>query len=171
MPHPLTTRIPIVATSTIARLHVQTTQTCTAGSRTFPCAVSSGAPRLCCLSYVLAAPDDPKTTPLIRDCTTGGGGNEPEPMIADVLPDNQKKAGDPFRASLESAPARVDGAENSRDMRPTTRGSEKRLTGDVVALFKGMRSYFAARNNCDEKLFARHQDLAVGGQRRLSTWR
>jgi len=92
-------------------------------------------------------------------------------MIADALPENQKKAEDPFRASLESAPARVDGAENSRDIQLTTRGSGKRLSGDVVALLKGKRSYFAARNNCDEKLFARHQDLAVGGQRRLSTWR
>jgi len=92
-------------------------------------------------------------------------------MIADVLPENQKKAGDPFRASLESAPARVDGAENSRDMQLTTCGSGKRKSGDVVALLKGMRSYFAARSNWDEKLFARHKDLAVGGRRRLSAWR
>ena len=97
---------------------------------------------------VLAAPDDPHTTPLIRDCTKSGGGNES--MIADVLPENQKRTGDPFRASLESAPACVlDGAETLHDMQPTTRGSGKQRSGDIVKLLKGMRTYFAVRDNCD----------------------
>ncbi|KAI4696564.1 uncharacterized protein J4E88_000741 [Alternaria novae-zelandiae] len=111
---------------------------------------------------ISTALDDPQTTPLIRSCTLGGG--DDESMIAEVPVENPKKAGDLFRASLQSAPACVlDGIETSHDMQMTTRGDGQERSGDIVGLLMGMGMYFAARDNCDEKfLFARHKDLAVG---------
>jgi hypothetical protein len=116
------------------------------------------------LQFSISQPlDDQASSALIRACALGPD-VDARPFSVPPVP-NPKRTEQLFQGGLESAPACASNGTRATDEVQLAKSAENARgnSSDSAELMEGMQSFFAARDNCDERfLFGYHKGTVAG---------